>query len=113
MTLMTRIAAVHVISLVALVGCGSPPVQCGGRVSPERLSDEARVILEKVKVESVSYCAGDQVGCDFNVRKRPSGWTVGVFRSRGHEGTCFFQPGAHRVYVLDDEGVVVDVLGGI
>jgi hypothetical protein len=108
-----RIAVVHLLMLTTLVGCGSPPVQCGGRVSPERLSEEARVILEKVKVDSVSYCAGDQVGCDFKVHKRPSGWVVGVIRSRGHEGTCLFQPGAHRVYVLDDEGAVVDVLGGI
>jgi len=58
-----RIAAVQVISLVALVGCGSPPVECGGRVSPERSSG-------------------------------------------------LFKPGAHRVYVLDTDGAVTDVIAG-
>lgn len=82
-------------------------------MSPERLSEEARAILETVKVDSISYCAGDQVGCDFKVHKLPSGWAVGVTRSRGYEGTCLFKPGAHRVYVLDGDGAVVDVIGGI
>lgn len=89
-----RIAAVQVISLVTLVGCGSPPVECGGRVSPERLSEEARIILERVRIDSRRYCSGDQVGCAFNVHKRSSGWAVGVVRSRGHEGQMPLQAGS-------------------
>ena len=105
--------ALFVLMTSGLGGCSQKEVKCGGRVAPEKLTDEDRAILDKVKAESSSYCSGGGSGCDFRLVRTKEGWSVAATRIQRRGDRCLFRPGGQQFYIYDETGTFRRVIGGL
>lgn len=107
------IAIFYLLLVLSLGGCSPGHVQCGGNISPENMTDGDRVILEKVRIDSNSYCSSENSGCDFQLAKTDSGWSVTAIRLVERDGKCLYGAGDQKFYIYDEVGSLLRVISGI
>lgn len=105
--------AAAVLLIIAVAGCSSAPVDCGGKVRPHNLGADALRILEKARAAATSFCAEPAAGCDFTVSKTAKGWAVAATRRFAVDGKCGSGPGDDIIFVYDEAGTLVREIYGI
>ena len=105
--------AAAVLCIALMAGCTSAPVECGGKVRPEKLGPDALRILEKAKADSRAFCSESKSGCDFVVYRTPRGWAVAATKMIVEDGACVSRIGDDRYFSYDQSGTLLKVINGI
>ena len=71
-------------------------------------------VLASAKAQSVQWCSGTDVKCEFSVSGEEEGWSVAVRLAYvTSEGKRSYTPGGDRVYIFSVGGELLKVLDGL